>query len=122
MVEGPGAMKQVQPLWQDQQQWAFALDIAEGQANAHPSLQLPSLPGLEIGMPCSCTVTPCLHHFGWSLVHMCLVSTTAVADLSGFALARPRDCNQVLSEPLAHCSVDSASLLVNSSVSVCLMG
>lgn len=49
MVEGPGAMKQVQPLWQDQQQWAFALDIAEGQANAHPSLQLPSLPGLHGG-------------------------------------------------------------------------
>ena len=46
MVAGPGAMKQVQPLWQEQKQWAFALDIAEGQANAHPALQLPSLPGL----------------------------------------------------------------------------
>lgn len=57
MVEGPGAVKQVQPLWQDQQQWAFALDIAEGQANAHPSLQLPSLPGLDTGMLCNCLVT-----------------------------------------------------------------
>lgn len=50
MVEGPGAVKQVQALWQDKQQWAFALDIAEGQANAHPSLQLPNLPGLENGV------------------------------------------------------------------------
>ena len=54
MVEGPGAIKQLQPLWQDQQQWAFALDIAEGQANAHPSLQLPSLPGIDSGKFCSC--------------------------------------------------------------------
>ena len=51
MVEGPGAILQVQSLWQDQQRWAFALDIAEGQVNAHPSLQLPSLPGLETGAP-----------------------------------------------------------------------
>ena len=49
MVEGPGALKQVQPLWQDQKQWAFALDIAEGQANVHPSLQLPSIPGQNMG-------------------------------------------------------------------------
>ena len=54
MVEGPGSMKQMQSLWQDQQQWAFALDIAEGQANAHPSLQLPSLPGLDNGTRCCC--------------------------------------------------------------------
>ena len=51
MVEGPGALKQIQPLWQDQKRWAFALDLAEGQANAHPSLQLPSLPGIHPGGP-----------------------------------------------------------------------
>jgi len=49
MVEGPGALKQVQPLWQEQKLWAFALDVAEGQASAHPSLQLPSLPGMASG-------------------------------------------------------------------------
>lgn len=49
LVEGPGALKQVQPLWQEQKLWAFALDVAEGQASAHPSLQLPSLPGLASG-------------------------------------------------------------------------
>ncbi len=49
MVEGHEALKQVQPLWQDQKQWAFCLDIAEGQASAHPSLQLPSLPGMDSG-------------------------------------------------------------------------
>ena len=53
MVEGPGALKQVQPLWQDQKQWAFALDIAEGQANVHPSLQLPSIPGQDTGEHCA---------------------------------------------------------------------
>ncbi|DBA82952.1 TPA: hypothetical protein ACH3X1_006731 [Trebouxia sp. C0004] len=46
LVEGPGALKQVQPSWQEQKLWAFALDIADGQARAHPSLQLPSLPGM----------------------------------------------------------------------------
>ena len=64
MVEGPGAMKQVQPLWQDRQQWAFALDIAEGQANAHPSLQLPSLPGLDTGELCSCLAVDALQQSG----------------------------------------------------------
>ena len=54
MVEGPGALKQIQPLWQDQKRWAFALDLAEGQANAHPSLQLPSLPGIHPGGPLVC--------------------------------------------------------------------
>ncbi len=49
LVEGPGALKQVQPLWQEQKLWAFALDVAEGQASAHPSLQLPSLPGMASG-------------------------------------------------------------------------
>ena len=48
-MEGPGALKQVQPLWQEQKLWAFALDVAEGQASAHPSLQLPSLPGMASG-------------------------------------------------------------------------
>ena len=48
-MEGHGSFEQVQALWQEQAEWAFALDVAEGQANAHPSLQLPNLPGVEAG-------------------------------------------------------------------------
>ena len=49
LVQGQDALKQIQSQWQSQKQWAFALDVVTGHMAGNVSLQLPSLPGTDIG-------------------------------------------------------------------------
>ena len=50
LVEGLDALKQIQSQWQSQKQWAFALDVVKGHMGGNASLQLPSLPGTDLGI------------------------------------------------------------------------